>query len=109
MGTGLDPQQDYVFKRICGDEDNALLLIDLSKFNLTAEQVKTPLERWCYFFKHGASLDLDNLPATLDVPVIRKAVEVLVKISQSEREREWAEERKRAERDRFNWIDTARD
>ena len=26
MGTGIDPRVDYVFKRLFGDEDNALLL-----------------------------------------------------------------------------------
>jgi predicted transposase/invertase (TIGR01784 family) len=29
MATGIDPRDDYVFKRLCGDEDNALLLVDL--------------------------------------------------------------------------------
>src|SRR5205085_1951366 len=29
MATGIDPRGDYVFKRLCGDEDNALLLVDL--------------------------------------------------------------------------------
>ncbi len=80
-------------------KDLEIHVLELSKFNLAVEQVQTPLERWCYFFKHGASLDLDSLPAPLDVPVIRKAVEVLVKISQSELERQRYLERQRAERD----------
>ena len=63
-------------------KDLEMHLIELSKFVLPVEEVRTPLERWCYFFKHGASLDLASLPATLDVPVIRQAVEVLVKLSQ---------------------------
>src|SRR4051794_7244899 len=29
MGSGIDPTVDYVFKRVLGDEDNALLLVDL--------------------------------------------------------------------------------
>src|SRR5213078_2718317 len=62
-------------------KDLEIHVIELSKFDVPVEQVKTALERWCYFFKHGASLDLDSLPATLDVPVIRKAVEVLVRVS----------------------------
>jgi flagellar biosynthesis/type III secretory pathway protein FliH len=71
--------------------------------------VQTPLERWCYFFKHGASLDLANLPATLNVPIIRKAVEVLVKISQDEIERHRAAERLRAQRDAADLQAWARD
>jgi predicted transposase/invertase (TIGR01784 family) len=100
--------------RVRDDEHGILLcpdlemhVIELSKFNVPVEQVKTQLERWCYFFKHGASLDLASLPATLDDPVIRKAVEVLVAISQNERERQWALERQRAERDAANILETA--
>jgi hypothetical protein len=66
---------------------------------LSAEQVRTALERWCYFFKHGAELDPDDLPATLDVPVIRQALEVLVRISQSEIERQRYLEQQRIDRD----------
>jgi hypothetical protein len=29
MASGIDPKGDYVFKRLCGDEDNALVLVDL--------------------------------------------------------------------------------
>ena len=29
MANNIDPKLDYVFKRLCGDEDNALLLVDL--------------------------------------------------------------------------------
>src|SRR2546423_128836 len=29
MATGIDPRGDYVFKRLCGAEENALLLVDL--------------------------------------------------------------------------------
>jgi len=43
-----------------------------------------------------------------DVPVIRQAVEVLMKISQDEREREWAAERLRAQRDAANIVAEAR-
>jgi hypothetical protein len=71
--------------------------------------VQTPLERWCYFFMHGASLDPANLAATLDVPVIRKAVEVLVKLSQDEIERHRAAERLRIQRDAADLMASARD
>jgi predicted transposase/invertase (TIGR01784 family) len=91
---------------LCKDFD--IHVIELSKFDLPAEQVKTPLERWCYFFKHGAALEPGNLPAALDVPVIRQAVEVLVKISQSELERQHYLERQRAERDAANLAAEAR-
>ncbi len=92
--------------RLCPDLE--MHLIELGKFNLAVEAVKTPLERWCFFFKHGATLDPEGLPATLDVPPIRKAVEVLMRVSQEEREREHYLERLRAERDAANIVEEAR-
>jgi hypothetical protein len=70
--------------------------------------VKTALERWCYFFRHGASLDPENLPATLNVPVIRQAVEVLVRISQNELEHQRYLEQQRIERDAASLAEHAR-
>jgi predicted transposase/invertase (TIGR01784 family) len=89
-------------------KDLEIHLLELSKFDLPVEQVKTGCERWGYFFKHGAELGLEDLPASLDVPVIRMAVEVLMRISQSERERQWALERQRAERDAASAAEDAR-
>ncbi len=88
--------------------DLELHVIELGKFALAVEAIKTPLERWCYFFKHGATLDLASLPATLDVPPIRKAMEILMKVSQDEREREHYLERVRAQRDAANILEEAR-
>jgi len=56
----------------------------------------------------GASLELATLPATLDVPVIRQAVEVLMRISQSELERQRYLERQRAEQDAASLAEDAR-
>jgi predicted transposase/invertase (TIGR01784 family) len=89
-------------------KDLQIHVIELSKFDLPVEAVQTPLERWCYFFKHGTSLDLNQLPATLDVPPIRKALEVLVKLSQNEIERHRAAERLRAERDAADLVAEAK-
>jgi predicted transposase/invertase (TIGR01784 family) len=91
---------------LCNDLE--VHLLELSKFDLPADAVRTPLGRWLYFFRHGASLDPGSLPATLDVPVIRQAVEVLVKISQDEVERNHYQERQRAERDAANLVAEAR-
>jgi predicted transposase/invertase (TIGR01784 family) len=90
-------------------KDLEVHLLELSKFDLPAEEVKTPLERWCFFFKRGAELDPDALPATLDVPVIRQAMEVLVRISQSELERQRYLDQEKAERDAFSLVPDARE
>jgi hypothetical protein len=89
-------------------KDLEIHLLELSKFDLPVEQVQTPLERWCYFFRHGAALELENLPATLDVPVIRKAVEVLMKVSQSELERQRYLEWQRIEQDAASLAEDVR-
>jgi predicted transposase/invertase (TIGR01784 family) len=89
-------------------KDLEIHLLELSKFAVAVEDVQTPLERWCYFFKQGASLDPANLPVTLDFPVIRQAVEVLMKISRDELERHRAAERLKGERDAADLLATAR-
>jgi predicted transposase/invertase (TIGR01784 family) len=73
--------------------------VELPKFTLTAEQLKTPLEVWCYFLRHGESLDPSNLPATLDVPLIHRALEILNMLTQSDPERERYEARLKGLRD----------
>jgi predicted transposase/invertase (TIGR01784 family) len=80
-------------------KDLEIHVVELSKFTVPVEALQTPLDRWCYFFKHGTALDPAKLPPTLDNPMIRKAVEVLVKISQAEIERQRAAERLRAQYD----------
>jgi predicted transposase/invertase (TIGR01784 family) len=107
LGEALFPDTAYHHRFHPYDEEHGVLLckdlevhlLELSKFDLPAEEVKTALERWVYFFKHGAELDPEALPATLDVPVIRQALEVLVRISQNELERQRALDREMAQRD----------
>ncbi len=89
-------------------KDLEMHVLELSKFAVPVEAVQSPLERWCYFFKQGASLDLATLPATLDVPVLRKALEVLMKIGQDEIERHRAAERLKGERDAADLLATAK-
>jgi len=68
-------------------KDVEVHVIELVKFDLPVEQVKTPLERWAYFLRHSAELDPEALPRELDTPFIKQALEVLVMLSQDERER----------------------
>ena len=74
-------------------------LIELPKCTLTAEQLTTPLEVWCYFLRHGESLDTASLPETLNIPPIQRALEVLNMMTQSELERERYEARLKGMRD----------
>jgi predicted transposase/invertase (TIGR01784 family) len=83
-------------------EDLAIHLIELPKFNKTAEQLTSALDRWCYFLRHGA--DLDQLPASLDLPEIRRALEVLMMFTKDENEREIYELRLKFQRDHDSLV-----
>lgn len=80
-------------------EHFSLHIVELPKFTRKAEEVGTHFEGWCYYFRHGATLDPARMPATLDRPPMRKAMEVLMRMSQSEIEREIYESRLKARRD----------
>jgi len=80
-------------------DDLEIHLIELPKFTKATEQLTSALDRWCYFLRHGQDLDSDGLPATLDVPAIRQAMEVLTVFTQDERERAAYEARPRAQGD----------
>jgi predicted transposase/invertase (TIGR01784 family) len=67
--------------------DLQIHVLELDKFDLPVEQIQTPLERWCFFLRHGSTLDSELLPTQLDVPLISQAMEVLMALSRDERER----------------------
>jgi predicted transposase/invertase (TIGR01784 family) len=83
-------------------DDLEVHLIELPKFQKTAEQIVAALDRWCYFLVHGAELDPERLPAGLDVPEIRSALEVSTVFSQDERDREAYELRLKYELDQLS-------
>jgi predicted transposase/invertase (TIGR01784 family) len=89
-----DPERSVLLSK-----DLEIHTLELGKFKLSAEQVSTDEERWCYFLKHGAALDSDRLPAALDQPIFHQAVEVLRVVSQNELERHRYEDRLKAQRD----------
>ncbi len=95
--------------RVIFCEDLEIHLIELPKFNKTAEQLTSALDRWCYFLRHGAELDLDHLPASLDVPEIRQALEVLAMFTKDENEREIYELRLMYQRDHDSLVQYAKD
>jgi predicted transposase/invertase (TIGR01784 family) len=78
-----DPEHKLLLSK-----DLEIHIIELSKFTLPAQACLTQRDRWCYFLKYGAVLDGDRLPATLDSPIFRQAMEVLNVLGQTEIERE---------------------
>jgi predicted transposase/invertase (TIGR01784 family) len=81
-------------------EDLQIHLIELPKFKKSVEELTTALDRWLYFLRHGAELDVEALPPTLAVTEIRRALEVIAVFTQEERDRELYQLRKMAEMDK---------
>ena len=71
----------------------------------SATELTDALDRWCYFLAHGEELDSDQLPETLNNPAVRRAMEVLNVLSQSDIERERYQARLKWERDQHAYID----
>lgn len=74
-------------------------LIELPKFLARVDHLTEPVERWCYFLKHGEDLEPESLPTNLRCPEIEKAVEVLEIMNHNDRERLLYEAHQRAWRD----------
>ena len=70
--------------------------LELSKFQLTQDDLSKSLEKWSYLLKHGENLDTENLPKHLVTPLIQKAVEELKMFTQDEIQREIYESRRKA-------------
>ena len=77
----------------------AIYAVELRKFNTELPQVSEPLDRWLYFLRHAETMDTDAVPAELNVPEIRKALEELRMLSQTELERDRYQRRQLAIRD----------
>jgi predicted transposase/invertase (TIGR01784 family) len=90
-------------------DDLAIHVPELPRLALTAEELASPLDVWCYFLRHGESLDSDCLPPPLDIPPIHQALEVLRVLTQSDRERERYEARRKFQRDQYTLLAEARD
>ena len=60
-----------------------IYLLELNKF--ADEQVTTEEQRWLKFFKEGEHLDVDRLPAWMQTPEMRQAMNTLTAFSEKER------------------------
>jgi predicted transposase/invertase (TIGR01784 family) len=76
-----------------------VVVIELTKFRRGVRELRSGLECWCYFLRHGEELDTEKLPEPLQVPPMPKAMEVLRMVTQSDLERERYESRLKFQRD----------
>ena len=81
-------QYHWCFKLLDQDSGRELTgqfvihIVELPKLNKTLDELASELDRWTYFLTHGAQLDLDHLPPSLQSVGITKAVKGLVMFSQ---------------------------
>jgi predicted transposase/invertase (TIGR01784 family) len=74
-------------------EDFQLDLIELPKYHEAVENITDPLGGWVWFLQHATDLDSDQLPKALARPPIQKAVRELIRMQQTQHERELYEAR----------------
>jgi predicted transposase/invertase (TIGR01784 family) len=74
-------------------------LLELPKFTKAATELLTGLDIWLYFLRHAQNMDLEALPAALERPLVRRALEELKMLSQTDLEREQYEARRKAQLD----------
>lgn len=113
---GFDMEKDgdkYYYEAQLKDQDNEVfydkltfIYLELPKFKVEEEGVKTNLEKWLYFLKHLA--DFNELPSILNQPIFQKAFERAKEANLTKEERDAYEESLKSYRDNINVIDTAR-
>jgi len=90
-------------------EDLEIHILELPKFNKSESELKTDLDIWLYFFRHAEKMDTDALPAALaQHPLVRRALEELLMLTQTDLERERYESRRKAQLDYNTGLKVAR-
>jgi predicted transposase/invertase (TIGR01784 family) len=90
-------------------EDLGLHILELPKFSKSAAELRTDLDIWLYFLRHAEKMDTDNLPAAVaQHPLVRRAVEELMMLTQTDLDRERYEARRKAQLDYNTGLKVAR-
>jgi predicted transposase/invertase (TIGR01784 family) len=89
-------------------DDLEFHLLELPKFTKSATELATGLDTWLYFLRHAEKIDPEALPAALEQPLVRRALEELKVLSQTDLERERYEARRKAQLDYNTGLKVAR-
>ena len=92
-------QPSLLFSPLC-----SLHVVELPKFRKNAAELASALDLWCFFLRHSADLDTDQLPAALDLPEIHRALEVLTVLTENEIERQRYLDRRKAQLDALSFT-----
>jgi predicted transposase/invertase (TIGR01784 family) len=89
--------------------DLELHILELPKFTKSATELVSELDIWLYFLRHAEKMDTDALPAALERhPLVRRAMEELKMLTQTDQERERYEARRKAQLDYNTGLKVAR-
>jgi predicted transposase/invertase (TIGR01784 family) len=101
------PDHHLVFQLQCSQHPQLIYsehlrmhLVELPKFKRGPLELANALDVWCYFLVHADMLDANDLPESLRIPAVQRAMEVLQMITQNDAERERYEARLKERRDR---------
>jgi len=90
-------------------DDLEFHLLELPKFKKSADELASGLDIWLYFLRHAAKMDTEALPAALSQQaLVRRAVEELQMLTQTDLERERYEARRKAQLDINTGLKVAR-
>jgi predicted transposase/invertase (TIGR01784 family) len=89
------------------NDDLAFHILELPKFTKSAQELRDGLDIWLYFLRHAEKMDADALPAALEQPLVKKALEELKMLTQTDLERERYEARRKAQLDHDSMLNAA--
>ena len=84
-------------------------ILELPKFAKSAAELAGGLDIWLYFLRHAEKMDTEALPAAFrEQPLVLRAVEELMVLTQTDLERERYEARRKAQLDYNTGLKVAR-
>ena len=83
-------------------------ILELPKFTKAEAELQSDLDIWLYFLRHAEKMDTDNLPPALNKSPVKRAVEELKMLTQSDLEREQYESRRKGQLDYNTGMKVAR-
>jgi len=82
-------------------------VLELPKFHRELEELREPLEKWLYFFRHAETMEVGALPTPFREPVYEQTMKELEMLTKDAIERERYEARQKAVRDQMSLLEGA--
>jgi len=84
-----------------------LHVLELPKFVRALEELREPLEKWLYLFRHAATMEVGALPAPFREPIYERMMKELDMLTKDFTEWERYESRQKAIRDQMSLLEGA--